>query len=157
MGRIGKWISSKIGDYILGVVESRYKYNTSQFHYGPSGDDAPPLPDDATALLEVDGSGNWISVAVLNKSQGAEPGERILFSRDSSGATKATIKLLKDGTIEINGNSDYAVSWTDLNMALQTLVTAINAALAVKLDGGGTAGTLTLDISSARVTGVKLP
>ena len=157
MGRIGKWISGKIGTYIVGVIESRYGYKVSEKLYGPSGDDSPPLPGDRIAELKVDGAGNWVAIGVVVKSQGADKGEKILYSRDSAGVTKATIKLLKDGIIELNGNTDFAVSHTDLNAALQILVTAINANFATKLDGGGTAGVLTLDISGAKVGSVKLP
>jgi len=59
--------------------------------------------------------------------------------------------------LEINGNTDYAVSWTDLNTALQLLVTTINAKFLTKTDGVGSPGGLSLDISSAKVEGVKLP
>lgn len=157
MGRIGRLVSSKINTYILNVVETRFKYNVSANLYGPSGDDSPGLPDDRMAVMEKDGAGNWATVGVLVKSQGAEAGEKILYSRDSAGVTKATIKLLGDGIIELNGNADFAVSHTDLNTALQILVTAINSTFATKLDGGGTAGVLTLDISGAKVAEVKLP
>lgn len=157
MGRIGRLISSKIETFIVNVVETRFKYNVSANSYGPSGDDSPGLPDDRLALMKKDGAGNWVVVGVLVKSQGAEAGEKILYSRDSAGDVQATFKMLKDGIIELNGDSDFAVSHTDLNTALQILVTAINANFATKLDGGGTAGVLTLDISGAKVGSVKLP
>lgn len=157
MGRIARWLSSKIETYITGIIESRINERIQSLLYGPSGDDSPPLSDDRCLMIKIDGSGNYIISGVICKSQGADPGERILYSRDSSGNVQATIKLLGDGVIEINGNSDYAVSWTDLNSALQSLVTAINAAFATKLDAGGSPGTLTLDISSAKVEEVKLP
>jgi hypothetical protein len=43
-----------------------------------------------------------------------------------------------------------------LNAQLQSLVSAINAALATKRDGSGAAGSLSLDLSSAEVPEVKL-
>lgn len=157
MGRIARWLSSKIETYITGIIESRINERIQTLLYGPAGDDSPPLPDDRCLMIKIDGSGNYIISGVICKSQGADPGERILYSRDSSGNIQATIKLLGDGVIEINGSADYAVSWTDLNTALQSLITAINAAFATKLNGSGSPGTLTLDISSAKVEEVKLP
>ena len=67
------------------------------------------------------------------------------------------IEIKTDGNVEINGNADNAVSYTDLDTALQGLVTAINAALATKLDGAGSAGALTLDLSASKVDTVLLP
>lgn len=157
MGRIGRWINAKIDAYITGVIESRFDYNISARLYGPAGDDSPPLDDDRIALMKIDGSGKWVAVGVLVKSDNAEPGEKKLYSRDANGNVKAEIYLKKDGVMELNGNADFAVSHTDLNTALQVLVTAINANFATKLDGGGATGILTLDISGAKVAGVKLP
>ena len=67
------------------------------------------------------------------------------------------IEIKTDGNVEINGNADNAVSYTDLDTALQGLVSAINAALATKLDGAGSAGALTLDLSASKVDTVLLP
>lgn len=157
MGRIGRWLSSKIKTYIIGIIESRINERIQTLLYGPSGDDSPPLPEDRCLMIKVDGSGNYIISGILCGSQGAGPGEKKLYSRDSNGDIKATIYLKDDGIIEINGNSDYAVSWTDLNSALQSLISGINSALANKSDGSGTPGALSLDISGAKVNEVKLP
>lgn len=157
MGRIGRWLSSKINIYITGILEPYFKDFIQSILYGSSGDDSPPLPEDRVLLIPIDGSGNHVVIGIISSSQGADPGERILYSRDSNGNVQSTIKLLGDGTIEINGNADNAVSWTDLNTALQTLVTAINSTFATKLDGGGAVGTLTLNLTNAKVNEVKLP
>jgi len=157
MGRIGRWLSSVIETFITGTIESRINERIQSVLYGISGDDSPPLPEDRVLLIKIDGSGKCIVSGVLCLSQGAEPGEKIIYSRDSNGDVQSTIYLKSDGTIEINGNADFAVSWTDLNSALQSLVTAINARFATKADAAGAAGTLTLNLANAKVTGVKLP
>jgi hypothetical protein len=69
----------------------------------------------------------------------------------------ATLNIKADGNIEINGDADYAVSWTDLDTALQTLVSGINTALGTKKDEAGTPGTLSLDLSTAKIGTVKFP
>lgn len=83
-------------------------------------------------------------------------GETRVYSVDS-GALSAFINFLNTGVLELNGNADFAVSYTDLNTALQLLITSINAVLGTKLDGSGTPGALTLDLTNAKVDTVKLP
>ena len=86
-----------------------------------------------------------------------EPGEIEIYSADNPvTARQARIYLNTDGEIILNQGTKSAVNYVDLNTQLQLLVTAINGALATKLDGGGSAGTLTLDISTAEVPEVKL-
>lgn len=86
-----------------------------------------------------------------------EPGEIEIYSTDNPVTAKqARIYLNTDGEIILNQGTKSAVNFLDLNTQLQLLVTAINAALATKLDGGGSAGALTLDLSTAEVPGVLL-
>ena len=59
------------------------------------------------------------------------------------------------GEVHLKGDSKSLVTYSALNTALGNLVTAINALFGSKLDGGGTAGTLTLDISGAEAANVK--
>ena len=86
-----------------------------------------------------------------------EAGEVEIYSTDNPVTTKqARIHLNKDGEIVLNQGTKSAVNFLDLNTQLQLLVTAINSALATKLDGSGAAGSLSLDLSSAEVPEVKL-
>ena len=158
MGRIGRWLSSKIETYITGIIESRIQERIQSLLFAPSGDDSPPLPEDKVLLIKIEGSGKHIVSGVLCSSQGAEKGEKKLFSRDSNGNVKATIYLKSDGTIEINGNADFAVAYTDLNTALQTFLTDLNTKLTtafatVPYVWPGTS----VDISGSKVDEVKLP
>lgn len=87
----------------------------------------------------------------------SEPGEIEIYSTDNPVTSKqASIYLNKDGEIILNQGTKSAVNYVDLNTQLQLLVTAINAALATKLDGSGAAGALTLDLSTAEVPEVLL-
>jgi len=170
VGRIGRWLSSKIETYIEGVVESRLNEALKCFLYGVSGDDSPPLPEDRVLIVEKTGSGSYVVCGTLSVSQGANPGEKVLYSRDSSGTVKSTIKLLSTGIIEINGNADFAVAFNDLKLAIDNLVISINSAIAgsiighthvetgaTTLPGVGTAPSVTVNITAAKVSGVKLP
>ena len=87
----------------------------------------------------------------------SEPGEVEIYSTDNPVTAKqARIYLNKDGEIILNQGTKSAVNYVDLNTQLQLLVTAINSALSSKLDGGGSAGVLTLDITTAEIPEVKL-
>ena len=113
MGRIGKLIKTEIEKFIVATIETRYKFNQSCDMYAVSGEDAPPLPDDRLALISIDGTGKMAAVGVLMVSQGAEPGERILYSRDSDGAVQAVLKLLGDGKIEAVSPGGVSLSTDD--------------------------------------------
>lgn len=158
MGRIARWLSSKIETYITGIVESRIQERIQTLLFGSSGDDSPPLPEDRVLLIRIEGTGNNIVSGVICESQGAEPGEKKLYSRDDDGVVQATVYLKSDGTIEINGNADFAVAYTDLNTALQTFITDLNAKLVTALTavGGSWPGT-SIDISGSKIDEVKLP
>ena len=119
MGRIGKLIKTEIEKFIIATVETRYKYNQTADFYAASGDDAPPLEDDRIALIDVDGTGNYAAIGVLMVSQGAKPGERILYSRNSDGDVQAVLKLLEDGTIEGISPGGYKLT-TEKNFELST-------------------------------------
>lgn len=106
MGRIARLLKTEIDKYILQTVEAHYGQNQLCDSYGPAGDDAPPLPDDRVLLEKVEGSGIFVSCGCLAISQGAEPGEKLIYSRDpDSKELKAKIYLKKDGSIEIEGAS----------------------------------------------------
>ena len=62
---------------------------------------------------------------------------------------------IKGKEIDLNGNSKSFVTHAELDAALQSYNTAVNLLFATKLDGTGTPGSLTLDISSAATTTIK--
>lgn len=100
MGRVAKLIKSTLEKFIIQTVEMYIGANVTAEQFAPSGDDSPPLENDRVILVPVDGTGNFVSVGVLCITQGAKPGEKIFFSRDSDGNAKAIFKLLGDGKIE---------------------------------------------------------
>lgn len=129
MGRIGKLIKTEIEKFIIATVETRFKYNQTADFYAASGDDAPPLEKDRIALVGIDGTGNFAAIGVLMVSQGAKPGERILYSRDEDGNPQAVLKLLGDGKIEAVSPGGVKVS-TDDNYELE-----VKKDMTVKVDG----------------------
>ncbi len=121
-----------------------------------AGDDTIPPVGSIVTILSV---GRAWKIAIASNDNIAPTmgeGEKKIYSSDG-GVIKAFINFLLDGNLELNGNGNSAVTYSALNTALQGLVTAINAVLATKLDGGGTGGVLSLDISGAEENTVRLP
>lgn len=97
-------------------------------------------------------TGNYIFLPMARVSDNPSNGvESEIWSKGKSRTLRVT-----DDRIELGDDAGYATEWTALNTQFQTFVTAINTALAAKLDGGGTPGTLTLDLSSAKKETVTL-
>lgn len=125
--------------------------------YHPPGISSAPTPADR--VIETDaGGGVKVAIATHNYKLEIEvsAGETIIYSTDAAGETlKSYIKLDIDGNINLNGDSNKLVTYTELNSALQGLITALNLALGTKQNGAGTAGTLSLDISAAQTAKVR--
>lgn len=159
MGIIGRIIRTLIEDNIREIVIEEYQGLTKKLRQvSPAGIDSNPLPEDQGAGFCVgDTTGKSVSVGVYCENCVAESGEIRLFARDDSAVEKTFVYLKKDGVLELNGNADFAVSWTDLNTILQAYNTALMGAFTSKLDGTGTNPLIVLDLSSAKNLKVKLP
>ena len=106
MGRVARVLQT---EDLLETVEIYSGANVTAKAYGAGGDDAPPLENDRVLLVPIEGTGNYAVAGVLGKSQGAKPGERILYSRDEDGKVRAVVHLMNDGSISVvnkdeNGN-----------------------------------------------------
>ena len=119
MGLLARILQSETGDdnEIIQTVEAHYGENKYCDQFSSCGDDAPPLPDDRVVLVDIEGTGNACSVAALVKSQGAEPGEKLIYSRDSDGNLVAKIHLKKDGSIEIQTSGEFTIT-ADANLKI---------------------------------------
>lgn len=124
--------------------------------FNVSGEDTAPVNGDMVCVLD---NGSFrIAFAIWDLlAAAATAGEKRLYSRDSGGAEQATVVLKPDGQLELNGTGDFAVRYTQLNMILQQLVTDINTALASKLNGSGSAGTITLDLTASKIDEIEVP
>ncbi len=121
-----------------------------------AGDDTIPPVGSIVTILSA-GSAWKIAIASQdNIAPSMSEGERKIYS-SSGGSIQAFINFLNGGNLELNGNGNSAVTFAALNTALQILVTAINATFATKLNGSGSPGTLTLNISAAEENTVRLP
>jgi len=113
VGRIARLIKTEIEKFIVQTVEMYFGANVTAETFAPSGDDSPPLPDDRIVLVQTDGTNNFVAVGVLSVSQGAKPGEKILYSRNNDGEVMAALKLLNDGSIQMQTFGDAGINLTD--------------------------------------------
>ena len=109
MGRIGKHLKAEIEDYIEQTIETRLNFKQTALTFAPSGDDSPPVKDDRIILVSIDGNGKFAAVGVLTASQGAKPGEKILYSRNEDGEVQAVLSLLNDGKVKLETPEEISV------------------------------------------------
>ena len=117
MGIIGKFLKAVSDTFTVLTVEAQKGFDEEAFLYSVSGDDSVPCDDDRVVLIKAGKTGERAAIGVLNKSQGAKPGERFLFSRDKNGEVVAIIKMLNSGNIEIELKGDCKVK-ADRNIEL---------------------------------------
>jgi len=141
------------------IIHSKASGNvdrTTELYHLP-GISSAPTPEDKAIEIPLDGGGRVI-VATHNYRLeiSVTAGETIIYSTDATGGTKkAEIKLDTDGNIDLNGSSKKLVTHAELNTALQTFITALNANLGTKLDGSGTPGALALNIALSETAKVR--
>lgn len=151
MGRIARMIKTEIENFIVQTVEMYFGANVTAETFAPSGDDSPPLPEDRIVLVQTDGTNNFVAVGVLSVSQGAKPGEKILYSRDENGEVMAAIKLLNDGSIQMQTFGDAGINFTD--KAGNVIETSSDGIKLTDKNGGKVtmAGKITLEGQSGKV------
>jgi len=110
MGVIARVIKYAAEKFVTLTGETRKDFNINTLLYTPAGDDSMPLPDERLVLVKVDGTGKYVTVGVLTPSQGAKPGEKILFARDKDSKVVSKLSFLGDGTVRLEAESDIDVS-----------------------------------------------
>lgn len=177
-----KVISTELSDLSQRVVKylrfGRYDVQTS-VEAMPYGTDANPIKDMVAVYAETAEKGRTVIVGYLNKSQIADVGEHRIFSTNADGVVQTYIHLKKDGIMEVGGNSDFMVRYSELATAYNQLkddhdatVGKLNAIISVLQnwtvvpnDGGGAlkiaaaalidASDSTGDISNAKIDEIK--
>ena len=109
MGIIGKVLKAASNTFTALTVETRKGFSEEPLLYSVAGDDSVRCKDDKVLLVQAGGTGEQVVAGVLNKSQGAKSGEKILFARDKNGKIVATIKMLNSGNIEIETDGDCKI------------------------------------------------
>ena len=137
-------------------------------YMSPPGEDSNP-PDGSKVLIVDVGLAYKIAIAADDNIQPSmQEGEKKLYSI-SDGSIAAFINFLQGGTIEINGNNDFAVRFSELETGFNQMKTDFNNFINIfnthtQVVSGGSAQAPAIpgvqtsaDISGAKVNEVKLP
>lgn len=161
------------GDSLVATGEgSAEKSETAQV-YGMHGFIGKPVAGTKGIRIRIGSIDIIIAAYNYGVSLPDSPGESKVYSTDVDGNEKATLKMKADGIAELNGDADNAVSFADLQAALNSFKTSIDMAIAsgitghthsgvttgpgVSGPGAGAATPVAIDISAAKVNEVKLP
>lgn len=136
----------------------------------PFGIDSSPVKDMIAIYAPTVDKSEPVIVGYLNAEQLAQPGEVRIYSTNESGAMKTYAWLKADGTMEIGGDADHMVRYSELETAFNQLKSDFND-LVTKFNshvhsgvttGGGSSGptatpgtSSSADISPAKITEIK--
>ena len=92
--------------------------NATADHYGPSGDDSPPIVGDFAHSSGGPGSGQEQITGYHDTQNPGEalPGEKRLYARTEDGAIVGTIWIKRDGTIRIETSGPVIVDSPDVRL-----------------------------------------
>lgn len=101
---------------------------------GPFGVDSRAIKDMVAIHAQTGVSGESVVIGFINKDCIAAIGENRIFSTDENGILSTYIHLKNDQTMEIGGNTDFMVRYSELENAFNelkndhnNLVTAFNS------------------------------
>lgn len=136
------------------------------------GCESSPMSGDRIPVLSI---GNfYLSIGGTDEIEPTiEEGEKLLYSRDGDGAFSAFIRFLQNGDLNLNGDSDNVVRFSDLDTAISNMVDSINNAITTAItghthpgvvsgpsstgSGSGSGSSVTADISDSKVKTVFVP
>ena len=131
--------------------------------YAPSGIDSAPQPKMKAIYATTSRSTEPTVIGYINESV-VEDGEIRIFSLDSELNTLAFVKCDKDGNVQLNGNTDYAVAFSKLKTEFNKLQNAWDTFATTYVPGGpasvglpATALSSNANIDNVKVDTVKLP
>jgi hypothetical protein len=97
----------------------------------PHGIDANPVKDMTAIYAQTSVKGESVIIGYINQNQLADIGELRLFSTDNSNAAQAVIFMRNNGDIEINGDADNMVRFSELKTAYDQLKSDFNAFVSI--------------------------
>jgi hypothetical protein len=129
MMNIVKILSTKINDgkrlakFLRMGLNDVQENNVAQ----PHGIDANPVKDMTAIYAQTSVKGESVIIGYINQNQLADIGELRLFSTDNSNEVQAVIFMRNNGDIEINGDADNMVRFSELKAAYDELKGDLNA------------------------------
>lgn len=127
--RIGVYPGDIEGDSIIATGEASASKGESAQVYGQAGFISRPASGVRGIRIRIGSLDIIIGAFNYKVPLPDNPGDSKFYSTDSDGNEEATIKALADGTIEINGNADFAVAFNDLKAGFDALKADLNTFL----------------------------
>jgi phage gp45-like len=127
-----------------------------------AGEDSGPPKNSAVIIVSVGSTKFAIAVDDGIQPGNLPEGEKHLYS-SLNGIKKAGLIFKTDGVLEINGNQDFAIRFSDLQTVFDTLAQALNTEFenirdAITFLGGSyQPSEIEINIGTAKVSTVKLP
>lgn len=155
-----KTISTEINSLKQRVVKIlRFGRNDVQtsFEASPYGIDSNPIKDMIAVYAPTTDKGETVIVGYINKNQKAGIGELRIFATDTNGIEKFYCWMKANGTMEIGGESNFAVKFNELKTEFNKLKTDHNSFLTeyklhthagVTVGGGSTAPPVSTQLSN---------
>ena len=107
----------------------------------PYGIDSNPIKNMVAVYSPTNDKGETVIIGYINKNQKAGVGEFRIFATDNEGIEKFYVWLKSDETIEIGGNTNFAVKFNELKTEFNKLKTDHNNFLTeykLHIHSGGT-------------------
>lgn len=123
-----------------------------------SGEDTNPLNGDTVLVININDAyklGILIDDGIAPDGS-INKGEKLLYSRDSSGAVMAKVALKNDGQIILNDGADFAVAFEKLKIEFEELKNKFNAHVHTGVTSGPSSTGTTPQQSVANIDNVKV-
>jgi hypothetical protein len=123
----------------------------------PFGLDSNPIAGMVAIQGETSIKGENVIIGYIGKEHITEAGETRLYSTDENGVLKSTVYLKKDDTLELMGDSNFAVKFNELEIVVNEIQSKLNTHIHPLSSGtsSATATPSTSNISSAKNTKIK--
>lgn len=114
--------SRRIGKFLrFGNADSQTAIEAS-----PHGIDGAPVKGKMAVYARTSNYSKKVLIGYLNTNQISDPGELRLYSTDDQGVEQAYAWLRNDGNLELNGDQDFIVRFSQLESAFNTLKADLN-------------------------------
>ena len=124
-----KIISTEVNDLAERIVKFlRFGLKDVQtaIQTAPYGMDSNPIKDMIAIYGATSDKGKPVIIGFINKNQLTDIGETRIFSTDANGALKTFIWLQNDGIMEIAGDVDFMVRFSELKSGFDELKSDLN-------------------------------
>ncbi len=121
---------NKINQRLIKVLRFGKADVQTPIQAAPYGLDSNPIKDMVAVYGKTESDSNTIIIGYLNKSSLANPGEYRTFCTDANGTEKFYTWMKVNGTIEIGGDTNFAVKYTELKTEFDKLKLTVNELIA---------------------------